>query len=507
MLASGKIRKIEDLGRELPALRAGKKVVQCHGVFDLLHIGHIRYLERARALGDILVVTVTPDRYVNKGPGRPEFGEDLRAEAIAALHCVDYVAINEWPMAVEPIRILKPNFYVKGSDYKDAEADRTGGIALEEEAVISVGGETVFTDEITYSSSSLINRYLSSYPEEAKSFLADFSSRHTTNEILGHVEAASAKKVLVVGETIIDEYVYCEAIGKSSKEPMLAVRYLNRERFAGGILAVANHASNFSSSVGMVTFLGEDGGYGDFVNEHVNLKVDKHMLYRVNSPTIVKQRYVDSYFFSKMLEVYDMNDTKLDDAGNEQLCATLSETIRDYDLVVVVDYGHGMITPEAIEILCKEAPFLAVNAQSNAANLGFHTISRYPRADFVCIAENEMRLEARNRHAALDQVVLDVSKRLSCEQIIVTRGKNGCLAYREGEGFSEIPALSGQVVDRVGAGDAFLSVAAPCAAGGVPMEVVGFIGNAVAAQAVATVGNRDSVDRNVLFRHIETLLK
>ena len=156
-----KIFELEELAVLLQGLRKkDKKVVLCHGVFDLLHIGHIRHFQQAKEMGDILVVTVTPDRYVNKGAGRPAFPDSLRVEAIAALDCVDYVSINQWPMAVETIQLLRPDFYVKGPDYKEKVTDYTGGIGLEESAVRAIGGELVFTEDITFSSSTLINRHL-----------------------------------------------------------------------------------------------------------------------------------------------------------------------------------------------------------------------------------------------------------------------------------------------------------------------------------------------------------
>ena len=131
MLRNDKVKPIEELSELLDRLRSDKKIVLCHGVFDLLHVGHIRHFEHAKKLGDILVVTLTADRYVNKGPHRPAFPEDLRAESLAALDCVDYVAINRWPLATEPIERLRPHVYVKGSDYRDQDDDRTGGIAIE----------------------------------------------------------------------------------------------------------------------------------------------------------------------------------------------------------------------------------------------------------------------------------------------------------------------------------------------------------------------------------------
>src|SRR5437016_3615877 len=135
-----KIYDIETLSGVLREQKnLGKRIVHCHGVFDLLHVGHIKHLEEARNMGDLLVVTLTPDRFVNKGPHRPAFPETLRVEAIAGLEAVDFVAINKWPTAVEAIRLIAPSVYVKGPDYKDAAKDITGGISHEEEAVRSCG--------------------------------------------------------------------------------------------------------------------------------------------------------------------------------------------------------------------------------------------------------------------------------------------------------------------------------------------------------------------------------
>src|ERR1041385_2884329 len=139
---SDKIKRLEDLARTLASLRGhGKKIVHCHGVFDLLHIGHIKHLEAARKLGDALVVTLTPDRFVNKGPHRPAFPERLRAEALASLACVDFVSINEWPTAVETIQRLRPDFYVKGIVREGGKRDHTDAIQQEEDAVKSGGGQ------------------------------------------------------------------------------------------------------------------------------------------------------------------------------------------------------------------------------------------------------------------------------------------------------------------------------------------------------------------------------
>jgi rfaE bifunctional protein nucleotidyltransferase chain/domain len=158
-LTQGKILALAELSGRIAALkRQGKMIVHCHGCFDLMHPGHIRYLQAAKRLGDILVVTLSPDRYVDKGPGRPVFSEDLRAECLAALACVDYVAINAWPTAEETLRLLRPHFYVKGQEFEKLE-DKTGKVQREFQVVREVGGEMRFTQEIVFSSTELLNKY------------------------------------------------------------------------------------------------------------------------------------------------------------------------------------------------------------------------------------------------------------------------------------------------------------------------------------------------------------
>ena len=168
-----KIISIENLSSKVKAAKQqGKKIIHCHGVFDLLHIGHIRHFNEAKSHGDILVVTVTPDEYVNKGPNRPAFTTELRLEALAALESIDFVAKNEWSTAVKTIKQIKPDIYFKGPDYKDNKDDVTGMIKEESKAIESVGGQIMYSTDIAFSSSSILNRYTDLYSEEQKSFIS-----------------------------------------------------------------------------------------------------------------------------------------------------------------------------------------------------------------------------------------------------------------------------------------------------------------------------------------------
>src|SRR3989344_857929 len=114
-----KNRRLEDLSRLISKLKKqNKKIVHCHGVFDLIHPGHIRHFSQAKKHGDILVVTITADKFVNKGPGRPVFNQDLRAEVLSSIEYIDYVAIVNSSSAIAAITRIKPDFYIKGPDYK-----------------------------------------------------------------------------------------------------------------------------------------------------------------------------------------------------------------------------------------------------------------------------------------------------------------------------------------------------------------------------------------------------
>jgi rfaE bifunctional protein nucleotidyltransferase chain/domain len=154
-----KILDLDKLAEELSDLKSkGKKIVHCHGCFDMMHPGHIKYFQASKKLGDILVVTVTPDQYVDKGSGRPVFDQYLRTESIAALECVDYVAVNRWPTAENTLRLLVPDYYVKGQEFEKLQ-DKTGKIQKEVDVVKEIGGEMRFTHEIVFSSTKILNLY------------------------------------------------------------------------------------------------------------------------------------------------------------------------------------------------------------------------------------------------------------------------------------------------------------------------------------------------------------
>ncbi|MEN6424087.1 MAG: PfkB family carbohydrate kinase [Phycisphaerales bacterium] len=497
---------------ELPVIlhrcrNESRKIVHCHGVFDLLHIGHIRYFEQARGFGDVLVVTVTPDRYVDKGDKHPAFPEQLRAEAIASLGVVDFVAVNEWPTAEQTLHLLRPDVYVKGSDFKSVDGDPTGKLALEEKICRDLGIELRFTHDIVFSSTNLINRFFSLFPKELQDYLDLFRRRYSLDRVLAVVEAMSCLRVLLVGDVIIDEYCYCSPLGASGKSPVLAVKYNSQDSFAGGVLAVANHLAGFAGGVRLLTVIGERGGYRDFIASSLHANVSPEFWVQDGAPTTVKRRYLDGYSLHKLLEIYTIDDSGLSPARDRDLNLRFYHEACGYDMVVSADFGHGAVSPLLRESLARSSPYLAVNTQANAGNGSMHTISRYAKADYISLTERELRLDSRDQRTDLRLLGCDAARRLGCQSLAVTRGKNGaCLCGPDGA-FVVVPAFASQAVDTVGSGDAFFAISALAAKVGAPLEVAGFLGNVAGALAVQIIGNQKAIDRQSLTKYVTSLLK
>ncbi len=505
--ATAKIINIDAIGKVLQAERGNRKVVQCHGVFDLLHIGHIKHLNHAKSVGDILVVSITADKFVNKGPGKPHFNEHLRAEALASLESVDYVVINHEPTAVGAIKAIRPDFYMKGIEYQDAGSDITGKISEEEEAVREVGGQLNFTKDIVFSSSSLLNRYFSPFSPEVVAFLDQFKQKYQAADILKYFDSFKNSHVLLIGEAIIDIYHYGEAIGKSGKEPILVTRYHREEMYIGGILAIANHLSDFCAKVTCVTMLGEKGHYESFIKEKLKDNVNIIFHYKKESPTIVKRRYIEEYSSQKLFEIYEMDDCYFNDEQRKAFIDCIDEQMDKHDMVVVADYGHGLLDSSSIDRIEEKAKFLAVNTQANASNHGFNCISKYKKADYVCIANRELQLNFRQKHISTEEQVKKLMQEFNYKNVVVTSGVSGSFACRQGESMNVTPAFATSVKDRVGAGDAVLAVTSLFVSQGAPTELVGFIGNVVGAQAVNIMGNKSFIEKVPLMKHIVHLMK
>lgn len=483
-----------------------KSVALCHGVFDLLHPGHIQHFNAASELTEVLIVSITADQYVNKGPGRPLFNQDIRAQTLAALESVDYIIICDNPTAIEVIEEIKPDFYVKGSDYVTESADVTGKIAKERLAVEKYGGKTHFTDEVTSSSSMLINKFFSNITLESQDWIKKFKLEHGYDQVIEALDKISELNILIVGETIIDQYTDCTPLAKSSKDPILAFHQHGTNKFLGGVLAIASNCSNWVKKVNIISYCGENDETLKLMLRGMNSNITFAYISTTDRPTILKHRYVDKSSSSRLFEYYDFSDKELPPETSKEILNLIKETTSQFDLTLAADYGHSLFSSDLITFFNSSTNFFSINTQANAGNRGYNTISKYSRADYMTMNGAELQLERRKKDLDYRQIVPELMATMGSKGAIVTLGGDGLLIFDNKGGCEKVPAFADKIVDKVGAGDSVFAIASLLAKVDTPIKVIGFLSNLVAANEVSQLGHKKSLSQGDLRKHVKSVL-
>ena len=486
-----------------------KKIILCHGVFDLLHVGHINYFKEAKNLGDILIVSVTSDKFVNKGPGRPAFTIANRIKFLQEINCINYVCVSSFKTAENIILNLKPNFYCKGEDYSSNQIKFDENLKKEITAVKSFGGKFKVIKQPSFSSSKIIND--NSYQNldlKSKKFIEEIRKKYSSNQIHDEVIKISDKKILIVGETIVDNYITTDAVGKSGKEPVMVVKKKKQIKFLGGVGYIANLCSSFAKETKIISFLGEKEEEKNFVIKNLDKKVKHDFLFKKNSPTIIKTRYLDDYRKSKILGVYDLNDDLISKKEENNFSNILKKNIKKYDIIVVADYGHGIITKKIRKIINGSSKKLFLNTQINSFNRGYHTVYKYKKINSLIINESELRYELKDKHSTILNLAKKLKKRILVDNIIVTKGKFGSILVNC-KNWSSIlcPAFSENTIDTVGAGDTFFALSALCIGSKIDSKLALLIGSLAASFSTNQIGNLSAFNFKILDKQLNHILK
>jgi len=224
------------------------KIGMCHGVFDVLHSGHIYHFKQAAALVDVLIVSITSDKYVNKGPGRPVNTLKDRIAAIAGIEYVDFVIASDFASSENNLNLIKPNIYFKGNDYRGDlnkdNVDMAGNLQAEIDSLSSYGGQIFLTSEPVKSSSAIINE-MKNYTAEEQKIIEHVKSFFSNKPIYELIREIEDKRILLLGEIILDEYVFTESLGKSGKHPLVAEKEVGRKQFFGGVIPLIHTFTSF----------------------------------------------------------------------------------------------------------------------------------------------------------------------------------------------------------------------------------------------------------------------
>lgn len=493
-----------------PKLREEDKTIAlCHGVFDLVHPGHIIHLEQAKSMADILVVSVTAAKYVRKGPGRPYFNDEMRMKFLEVLECVDYVMLSEGYTVDDIIESVEPDFYVKGEEYAKAEEDITGKITAEKELVERHGGRLAFTTGQVFSSTRLINTAMAGLSDEVREYMEEFKTKYTMKDIKNYADEVSRLKVLVIGDVIIDKYTYCNVQGMMSKDMGYSARLSHSEEYLGGAVAIARHLASFTDQVTLMSVIGNEEGIKTHLLDELTGRVELKLLYNSLVPTIVKHRYLTrNEKREEYRKIFSINNIPEKIQYEEKVYIDfklkLQEDITNYDVVFLCDFGHGLIDKEIIDIVQKKAKYLILNCQTNSSNKGLNIITKYTRADAFSLDQEELKLAFPEYSTDEYSGLRKLSEHLKGDGWL-TRGSKG--AYEVCDGMiRECPAFTLHVKDTIGAGDAFFAVAGIFRAAGAPIEIGTFAGNIGGALGANIVGNKDAVEKVNVLKYASTLM-
>lgn len=485
-----------------------KNVVLCHGVFDLVHPGHILHFEQARQMGDILVVSITSSKYVRKGLGRPYFDDEMRIRFLEAIQYIDYVMRSDKATVDDIVEIVEPNIYVKGEEYKDAYNDITGAIMKEQELVEKHGGRIAFTSGQKFSSTKLINNALHGLPDEVQTYMADFNRKYSIDEVRYYCEKISSLKVLVIGETIIDQYIYCFVQGVLNKERVYSARSKKSESYWGGALATARHIAAFTKNVTVLSAIGDDDELLSKAEKELSAEIKLEFIQSKNFSTIKKQFFLTKNEkreeYRKIFAINNLPEIlEYEEEVRKKISQRLSVIIGDYDLVVVCDYGYGLFDENLIDTLQQKAKCLMVKCYTDSSNLNLNLITKYKTMDYFLVDSSELNFIYTEYNETETEKLKKIKERLQAVGWL-TRGASGAYGIDE-QGIYDCPAFTLTVKDTLGAENAFLAAACLFAVAGAPIEVSVFMGNIGGALGANIVGNKEHIEKVNVLRFASTL--
>lgn len=498
MSESLKIVSTEEASKLLRAAqKRGEVVVMCHGCFDIVHPGHIRHLQQAAKFGDRLLVTITRDVDLAKGESRPLIPQELRAESLAALDCVSWVAVNPRPTAAELLEELKPDVYVKGREYEHNEDPR---FHEEKDIVERNGGRVVFTSgDVIFSSSALID----ALEERGTPFQATLhklieQAQITPRRIDQLIASFQGRRILVVGETIKDTYVMCDRPDMASEGPLMTLRPIEYRSFDGGAAIIARHLAAMGAKPTLLTAL-PCSRDAEALRQRLALENVAVRWIEVDRPIIEKRRFLVGT--TKMMKL-DLGESLTLDASDQQHLIDLAcESAESCDGAIIADFGQGLFTSTMLTRLCKTlrtyVKIMAGDVSGRRSNLlALHGM------DLLCPSEVEMRDAMHDYDEGLSSVVWHMMHQTGAKAAMVTLGDQGLITFDRRDHLDEessdftsrlkaehIPALTSHAVDQLGCGDALLAAATLTLVSGGSLVLAGVMGNIAASIQARKLGN------------------
>jgi rfaE bifunctional protein kinase chain/domain/rfaE bifunctional protein nucleotidyltransferase chain/domain len=485
-----KIKTPEEVRAAIGARPRDRKVIMCHGTFDVVHPGHIRHLLYAKSKGDVLVASLTCDHHVMKGHSnsRPFVPEDLRAINLAAFEMVDYVVIDREPTPLQNIALIQPDYFAKGYEYTSSGLHpRT---RAEKDVIESYGGEIIFTPgDIVYSSTALLDLAPPNLRAEKLTTLmkAEDVTFHGLRETL---DKFSGVRVHVVGDTIVDSYSYCTMIGGMTKTPTPSVLFEQRQDYTGGAAIVAKHLRAAGADVTFSTVLGKDALADHVIADLAEAGVACRPIIDATRPTTNKNAFIAGGY--RMLKVDTLDNRSISERTLDELTRSVRDT--KADAVVFSDFRHGIFNKGTVPALIDAIPAGAFRVADSQVASRWGNILEFQEFDLITPNEREARFSLGDQDSGIRPLAATLYERARCKTLILKLGDRGIITYRSARpndyrAFFVIDSFADRVVDAVGAGDALLAYATLSMAVSDNVSIASILGSLSAAIECEHEGN------------------
>ncbi len=484
-----KIDKLKDLRKLYPK----KKIGLCHGAFDVLHYGHLEHLREAKNKVDILIVSVTADKFIKKGPLQPYNNEIKRLELIEHIDLVNFVYLDRNECADKVIGNLKPHFYFKGKDYLDK--DITNNLSKEIKILKKNRGKFVITKTELMSSTKIINNKLSFFSKKQKKVIKKLQRLNAFDNILNSFELCKNLEIDIIGDPIIDSYVNCRLVGLTTKDPTISTISEKKFNFAGGVLAVAMMMSKFIKKVNLITY-GNKAKLKSFFKNYKNIKVNSFDE-KLNIQN--KKKFINNNRYEKLLQVSDFQSHNL----NNKHSNFIKKFLRNKNLIIC-DYGIGIFSGETLKFLNNLKVKKFINVQSNSLNYGSNLFTKYNNCKYISLDKREWELGLQKKIEQIKKK--DIKKNLSGSPVFaITEGKKGSSLIFENNKVN-CPTFINKTIDTVGCGDAFFAITSLLLISKLQKHIIPFAGNAYAGMHGQYLGNSEITNKNELLKYLKSLL-
>lgn len=449
---SHKVVTVEELLAKTGQFPREKKIIVCHGVFDVVHPGHIRHFAYAKSKADILVVSLTADRHITKGIYRPHVPETIRAISLAAFDMVDYVIIDREATPLSNIAALKPDFFAKGFEYSSEGLPKA--TQDEMKALEAYGGQMIFTPgDVVYSSSKFLNTHLPSLQIE-KLLTLMAQQNITFDGLRDTLSKLSNFKVHVVGDTIIDTYTRTNLIGGITKTPTFSVLYDGHDDYVGGAGIVAQHMRAAGAEVVFTTVLGDDR-LGKFAVDTLKESgIEVEAVIDANRPTTNKNAIIAGGY--RLLKIDTLDNTPISSKISDQIVKKIES--KKVDCVVFSDFRHGMFNKTTIPKLAASIPANVFKVADSQVASRWGNITEFQDFDLVTPNEREARFALADQDSNIGQLSTMVKEKTHCKNVILKLGERG-LFFLNDDMYHSVDSFAKNVKDAVGSGDALLAYA------------------------------------------------